>query len=304
MSEEAAAKLRLRTRRAPAACSREPSPGRGTLTDKRSWFEKEDVNERDKAWILLLKDISQDFQCTNWQMVPSLPEFLGKSPEEEESLQKHDVFTIGMKDFPWVSFPSFCKEKCLKPSDPGSHQVTQSQTDLAQGQPDKLRSLPSTAERTCYGTITDQAKNTVGEDTKGTSKPDTSPKSHTLTQQSSTCDLVSLPSSAEACSLQQRCRGTAQNSGENRKKDREELQIHQEAVSFGETRYVPAEKKPPLVSVPGTEHGKETVEKLSEGSTLDSCPMCMVRFAGTLSQLDVDGHLARCLSESADDVMW
>lgn len=23
-----------------------------------------------------------------------------------------------------------------------------------------------------------------------------------------------------------------------------------------------------------------------------------------LSQLDIDGHLARCLSESADDVMW
>ncbi|XP_072739881.1 Fanconi anemia core complex-associated protein 20 isoform X1 [Ciconia boyciana] len=316
MSQEGAAKLRLKPRKAPAACSREPSPGREsprrrqTLADRCSWFEKEDLNECEKTWILLLKDIGQDLQCTSWQTVPSFPEFLGKS-SEEESLQKQEVFTTGMKDFQWVSFPSFCKEKCLNPKDPSSHQLTQSQINHlheGQGQADKLKSLPSTAEKTCCVTMADQDKNMVGEETKGISKLGASPKSCKLTQhRSSTHHLALSQSSAKGFSFQQYCRGTVQKSKENRKEnDRKELQIqmHQGNISFGEARYMPAEEKPPLVSVPGTESCK-TTENQSEGSSaLDSCPMCLVHFSGTLSQLDIDGHLARCLSESADDVMW
>ncbi|XP_075028338.1 Fanconi anemia core complex-associated protein 20 isoform X2 [Calonectris borealis] len=280
-----------------------------TLADRGSWFEKDDLNECEKTWILLLKGISQDLQCTNWQTVPSFPEFFGKS-SEEESLRKQDVFTIGMKDFQWVSFPSFCKEKCLNPKDLSSHQLTQSQIDhlhKGQGQADKLKSLPSAAEKTCCVTITDQAKNMVGEDTKGISKLDLSPKSRKLTHGSSTHHTLPQ-SSAKAFTFQQHYRGTVQNNRENRKENyRKQIQIrtHQGNISFGEARYVPAEEKPPPVSVAGTESCKEKTENQSEGSsTLDSCPMCLIHFSGTLSQLDIDGHLARCLSESADDVMW
>ncbi|XP_054078156.1 Fanconi anemia core complex-associated protein 20 [Rissa tridactyla] len=317
MSQEGAAKLRLKPRKAPPACSREPSPGREsprrrrTSSDSCSWFEKEDLNECEKTWILLLKNISQDLQCTNWQTVPSFPEFFGKS-SEEESLQKQDVFTIGMKDFQWVSFPSFSKGKCLEPKDLSSHQLTESQIDRLHqgwGQADELKSLPSTAEKTCRGTITDQIKNTVGEDRKGISKLDVSPKSCELTQhRSSAHPLVLSQSSAEAFTFQQHCRGRVQNSRENRKGDdgqQLQIQTHQGNISFGEARYVPTEEKPPLASTPGTESCKEKTENQSEGSsTLDSCPMCLIRFSGTLSQLDIDGHLARCLSESADDVTW
>ncbi|XP_035759480.1 Fanconi anemia core complex-associated protein 20 [Egretta garzetta] len=216
-----------------------------------------------------------------------------------------------MKDFQWVSFPSFCKEKCLKPKDLSSHQPAQSQIDClhkGRGQADKLKSLPSTAEKTCCLTITDQAKNMGGEDTKGISKLDASPKSCKLPQhRSSTHHLALSQSAAKAFSFQDYCRGPVQNSRENRKEnDSQELQIqtHQGNVSFGEARYAPAEEKPPLVSVPGTESCKTTEDQSEGPSTLDSCPMCLIRFSGTLSQLDIDGHLARCLSESADDVMW
>ncbi|KAM6046576.1 Fanconi anemia core complex-associated protein 20 [Chlamydotis macqueenii] len=316
MSEEGVAKLRLKPRKAPPACSREPSPDREpprrrqTLTDRCSWFEKEDLTECEKTWILLLKDISQDLQCTNWPTAPSSPEFFRKS-SEEESLQKQEVFTIGMKDFQWVSFPSFCKEKCQKPKDLSSHQLSQSQIDhlrKGQGQAEKLKILPSTAEETYCVTIAGQAKNTAAEDTKGISKLAVSPKSCKLTQhRSSTHNLASSQSSAKAFSFQQHCRGTVQNSRENTKEnDRRELQIpaHQGSVSSGEARCMPAEEKAPLVGVPGTESCK-TTEHQSEGSSaLDSCPMCLINFSGTLSQLDIDGHLARCLSESADDVTW
>ncbi|XP_074017832.1 Fanconi anemia core complex-associated protein 20 [Numenius arquata] len=315
MSQEGAAKLRLKPRKVPPACSREISPGwesprwRRTSAGSCSWFEKEDLNECEKTWTLLLKAIDQDLQCTNWQTVPSFPEFFGKSPEEER-LRKQEVFTIGMKDFQWVLFPSFPKEKCLEPKDLSSHQLTQSQIDHLQqgwGQADTLKSLPSTAEKTCCGTTTDQIKNMVGGDTKGISKLDISPKPCKLIQhRSSTHPLALSQSSAEAFSLQQLCRRTEQNRENRKENDREELQIqtHRETISFGEARSVPAEEKP-LASVPGTESCKEKTENQSGGSsTLESCPMCLIHFSGTLSQLDIDGHLARCLSESADDVMW
>ncbi|XP_058408668.1 LOW QUALITY PROTEIN: Fanconi anemia core complex-associated protein 20 [Diceros bicornis minor] len=38
--------------------------------------------------------------------------------------------------------------------------------------------------------------------------------------------------------------------------------------------------------------------------TLRSCPMCQADFGPGLAQLDVDSHLAQCLAESAEDVVW
>ncbi|XP_015299275.2 Fanconi anemia core complex-associated protein 20 isoform X1 [Macaca fascicularis] len=41
-----------------------------------------------------------------------------------------------------------------------------------------------------------------------------------------------------------------------------------------------------------------------EGTALRSCPMCQKEFGPRLTQLDVDSHLAQCLAESTEDVMW
>ncbi|KAM6216875.1 Fanconi anemia core complex-associated protein 20 [Rhynchocyon petersi] len=54
-------------------------------------------------------------------------------------------------------------------------------------------------------------------------------------------------------------------------------------------------KKRPLVAE------KPSVEKKP---ALTCCPMCLVEFSATLSQLDIDAHLAQCLAESTDDIMW
>ncbi|XP_041061720.1 uncharacterized protein si:ch73-70k4.1 [Carcharodon carcharias] len=37
---------------------------------------------------------------------------------------------------------------------------------------------------------------------------------------------------------------------------------------------------------------------------LESCPMCLVPFPAGFTVLEVDSHLAKCLSESTEDVMW
>uniref|UniRef100_A0A8I5NAM6 UBZ2-type domain-containing protein n=1 Tax=Papio anubis TaxID=9555 RepID=A0A8I5NAM6_PAPAN len=41
-----------------------------------------------------------------------------------------------------------------------------------------------------------------------------------------------------------------------------------------------------------------------EGAALRRCPMCQKEFGPRLTQLDVDSHLAQCLAESTEDVMW
>ncbi|XP_030900184.2 Fanconi anemia core complex-associated protein 20 [Melopsittacus undulatus] len=311
MSEEGAAKLRLKGRKEPAAWSREHPRQRQSLTHSCSWFEKEDLNECEEPWALLLKGISQDAQCADWQAVPSFPEFFTKS-SKEESPQEQEVFTAGKKDFPWVSFPSFCKQELLNPEDLSSYQLTQSQVNhlhKGQGQADKLSSLLCAAEKTYCVTITDQAKHVVGEDTEAISKPDVSPKSCKLTWQRSSVHHLALPQcSVEALSHQQHCRGTAQNTMENGEENNGkelQLQTHQGDVSFAEARFSHAEENPPLSSVPQTKSCKEETENQGEGAPiLDSCPMCRMCFSGTLSQLDIDEHLAMCLSESTDDVMW
>lgn len=35
-----------------------------------------------------------------------------------------------------------------------------------------------------------------------------------------------------------------------------------------------------------------------------SCPLCQKAFDPKLTQLDVDSHLAQCLAECTEDVVW
>ncbi|XP_065594339.1 Fanconi anemia core complex-associated protein 20 [Cyrtonyx montezumae] len=305
MAEEGAAKLRLKPRKAPAACSRERAPRRQALADTSSWFENNDLDECEETWSLLLRNISPELQCTSWQAVPSFPEFSRKR-SEEESLQKQEVFTIGTKDFHWVSLPSFHKEQNLNLEDFSPPQLTETPAEHLHeewDQADELKSLPSTSEQTYCKTNTDP-KNTVGEDTGGISKADVDLKPCKVTQhKTSTHHLASSQRTVKALSIQQHCR-TVQNSKGNRNQELQG-QMHQGSISFGETTSVPAGRKPPLVSTAGNETHRENSVRQSEGSsTLESCPMCLIRFSETLSQLDIDGHLARCLSESTDDITW
>ncbi|XP_015737960.1 Fanconi anemia core complex-associated protein 20 [Coturnix japonica] len=310
MAEEGAAKLSLKARKAPTAHGRENNRAteRQASTDRSSWFENNDLNECEKTWSLLLRNISPDLQCTSWQTVPSFPQFFSKG-SEEENLQKQEVFKIGMKDFHWTPFPSFHKEH-FKP-DFSSPQLIETQLEHLHeewDQADEPKSLPSASEQMCCKTNTGPPPDMAGEDIGGISKADVDLKPFTDTQhKTSTCHLPLPQGTVKALSVQQHCRGTVQNSKEKGKQEKSELQAqtHQSSISFGESRSVPTGRKPPLLSMAGNESCKENSVQESEGSSaLDSCPMCLTPFSGRLSQLDIDGHLARCLSESTDDIMW
>lgn len=55
-------------------------------------------------------------------------------------------------------------------------------------------------------------------------------------------------------------------------------------------------------SNPDTEHSSK--EANAKTVALLSCPMCVQQFPNGFTQLDIDSHLAKCLSESTEDVMW
>nr|XP_042708762.1 Fanconi anemia core complex-associated protein 20 isoform X3 [Chrysemys picta bellii] len=105
------------------------------------------------------------------------------------------------------------------------------------------------------------------------------------------------------------CKGTVLSEEKNRKENESKgqqsyAQMYQHNVLLGETRSTSAEIKSP-VDIPKMEGLEEKAEDQRAGTlTLDSCPMCLIQFTGILSQLDIDSHLAKCLSESADDVIW
>ncbi|CAK6440512.1 unnamed protein product [Pipistrellus nathusii] len=62
-----------------------------------------------------------------------------------------------------------------------------------------------------------------------------------------------------------------------------------------EPREVPA--VPPVPPVPERPAGGGT-------QALQSCPLCQADFAPGLAQLDIDSHLAQCLADSTEDVVW
>lgn len=184
-----------------------------------------------------------------------------------------------MKDFQWVSFPSFHKEKCLNPKDLSSQQPTQSQSkelQKGQGQADKLKNLP-TAEKTCRGPSTDQAKSVSGADTKGISKLDVSPKSCQLPGHSGSAEPLESPAGAR--SPQQRRAGTAESSGTGAGQGEPRTQTAPGDVPGAEATGAPAEK-PRLGSAPGAESHEEMENQSEAASALDSCPMCLMQFSG------------------------
>ncbi|KAM5140783.1 Fanconi anemia core complex-associated protein 20 isoform 2-T2 [Mantella aurantiaca] len=50
---------------------------------------------------------------------------------------------------------------------------------------------------------------------------------------------------------------------------------------------------------------QESADKATEAAgSLENCPICLMPFPKQFSQLDIDSHLAQCLSETTVDVVW
>ncbi|KAM7139241.1 Fanconi anemia core complex-associated protein 20 [Macrochelys suwanniensis] len=316
MSEEGGSKLRLKPRKAPPGRSREPSPGREpparrqTLANRCSWFEQQGLSESENMWKLILKAVSPDLTHTSWETVPSLPEFFGQNSENEKNPPKPEIFKVGMKDFQWIPLPSFYKEKALNRLD--TEQLMEREDQVNQN---KLNIAP-VVEKISLAVKDDPDENLrMKHNQKSSSK--LKERERTERYERNPCTdstLHSVPASTQGLAkdfcLQQLSKGTVLSKEKNRKENESKgqqshAQMHQHNVLLGETRSTSAEIKSPAVDIPKMEGLEEKAEDQRAGPlTLESCPMCLIQFTGTLSQLDIDSHLAKCLSESADDVIW
>ncbi|XP_039611979.1 uncharacterized protein si:ch73-70k4.1 [Polypterus senegalus] len=65
---------------------------------------------------------------------------------------------------------------------------------------------------------------------------------------------------------------------------------------------------PPMCSSVTKLLNEESYEKanssLKGNLELASCPLCLLQFPARYSQMEIDGHLAKCLSEMNDDILW
>ncbi|KAM9115860.1 Fanconi anemia core complex-associated protein 20 isoform 2-T2 [Pangshura tecta] len=318
MSEEGGGKLRLKPRKAPPGRSREPSPGREPPARRQySWFEQQGLSESENMWMLILKAVNPDLKPTSWETVPSLPEFFGQNSENENPPPKPEVFKVGVKDFQWIPLPSFYKEKALNRKNP-SCQISKSQTEHLMEREDQADqnqlNIAPVVEKISLAINDDPGKIIrMKHSRKSSSK--LKEKERTERYEPNQCTdstLHSVPASTQSLAkdfcLQQLCKGTVLGEEKSRKENeskgqQSDAQIHQHNVLLGETRSTSAEIK--SVDIPKMEGLEEKAEDQRAGAlTLDSCPMCLIQFTGTLSQLDIDSHLAKCLSESADDMIW
>ncbi|XP_078281399.1 uncharacterized protein LOC144608039 [Rhinoraja longicauda] len=80
------------------------------------------------------------------------------------------------------------------------------------------------------------------------------------------------------------------------------------SISVGECQVHSFSENSLCVTITNSDKGAITKgrsdEQMEAGLDLESCPMCLVPFPAGFTQLDVDSHLAKCLSESTEDVMW
>ncbi|XP_024063658.2 Fanconi anemia core complex-associated protein 20 [Terrapene carolina triunguis] len=325
MSEEGGGKLRLKPRKAPPGRSREPSPGREpparrqTLANRYSWFEQQGLSESENMWMLILKAVNPDLKPTSWETVPSLPEFFGQNSENEKNPPKPEVFKVGMKDFQWIPLPSFYKEKALNRKNPSCCHISKSQTEHLmeredEADPNQLNIAPVVEKISLAVNDNPDEIIRMKHSRKSSSKLKEKERTEKYERNQFTdSTLHSVPASTQSLAkdfcLQQLCKGTVLSEEKNRKENeskgqQSDAQMHQHNVLLGETRSTSAEIKSP-VDVPKMEGLEEKAEDQRAGTlTLDSCPMCLIQFTGILSQLDIDSHLAKCLSESADDVIW
>lgn len=80
------------------------------------------------------------------------------------------------------------------------------------------------------------------------------------------------------------------------------------SVSVGECQGQSFSENSPCITITNSDKGAITKGRsdgqMEAGLDLESCPMCLVPFPAGFTQLDIDSHLAKCLSESTEDVMW
>ncbi|XP_054857201.1 Fanconi anemia core complex-associated protein 20 [Eublepharis macularius] len=307
-------KLRLKRKR-PA----EPPTGGGggpplprrpqTQGNSLCWLGEQGLSEADSTWLALLKAVDSQLNHSSFEKVPKLPAFLSKSSQITNPQPKPETFNIGLEQFQWEPFPLYRRE--VKTNYQRIHQNSENPTISVAGgevnEDERSGTVSSASEQKPlianeYITEGSKLKDSTGHSSKDCQKI----KNSQRTYQNSKC--FAPAAMQKKLGLQELWKKTTTQSREKswRESEKERASKNDSQTqrnSFNKTTsLLPSQGSPLDTRVNGLQ--QKPGYQNEDISTLDSCPMCQFHFTGTLSQLDRDSHLAKCLSESTEDVFW
>ncbi|XP_072464676.1 Fanconi anemia core complex-associated protein 20 isoform X2 [Notamacropus eugenii] len=259
-----------------------------------SWLDQEGLNETDELWrLLVLKSVNSSLHQAGQEM-PDLPAFFDKNTRNEENSPQPAIFKVGTEEFQWIPLPpafTFVGAQLKKTDSCPFTKEKPAQALHEQEQGVGQSSKPSSQEASA-----------VGRD-----NPDPRPGSRAGVKRA----LEPRDSSfrAEKSRLPQ-CPQLSQLKKKQRPWVEEGTSFPASPQTFASgvshPGYSSLKKPTGNICPEGVRAGKDaTSATVSQGMVaLDVCPMCQVPFTEKLSQLDIDSHLAKCLSESIEDVIW
>ncbi|XP_043852148.1 Fanconi anemia core complex-associated protein 20 [Dromiciops gliroides] len=292
-------RLRL-TRKKPPAPPSSSSSGlggggqKGRASNSCSWLDQEGLNESDELWRLLVwRSVSSSLNRASQEM-PDLPAFFDKSTRNDENSQQPVVFKVGTEEFRWIPFPPAFPFVGGQFKDLDSSPITEETPPPRAPQEQEQGVGPQSSGPSSWAAGSCESQDPRPGSGAGVKRPSERRDGSTKAVKSQ------LPQPAQLSQLRKKQRL------------REEGGASSPAApqTLAPTGVTPAGRSslraPDHNLGPGAREEKDTASATAgQGMVaLDGCPMCQVPFTGTLSQLDIDSHLAKCLSESIEDVLW
>uniref|UniRef100_A0A6J0VIP4 Fanconi anemia core complex-associated protein 20 n=1 Tax=Pogona vitticeps TaxID=103695 RepID=A0A6J0VIP4_9SAUR len=297
-------KLRLkRKKQAEDSEQREAAPDGNqpplTCRSSPAWFRKQDLSSAERTWKTLLMAVDPELDGLSLENVASLPPFLPKSFQEANPQPKPETFSVGMKQFEWVPFPLYCRENTQGKGLRSREKDTVSLIPEGKNEDSRSEVVSCILEQKL---VTAPYEQTVeGSNTQHSVKHPTQVEGRERTEaggpdQQQNSIRPSLSTTENKPEFQRLADGPATQGTKSGSKNEELL---------NDDTLVPSVLLPAQVLPSASFTGQEMAKNYSEElPCLDQCPMCQMHFAGTCSRLDVDSHLAKCLSESTEDVVW
>ncbi|CAH2320001.1 Fanconi anemia core complex-associated 20 [Pelobates cultripes] len=258
-----------------------------------SWFDEIELTAAEQMWRQVLRSANPNLTNLGWESVPSLPDFGNKNTETtSEESDGCDVFNIGQDEFKWVPFPKelpgsplYQNSGNMQDCHAANNQTESLQDDLGITSAKDLESECSVYQLKSKLSVVKQEIH-----------PPKEISSQNLRRQISGNQALSKMDSTKMFEYD-RIQNKSQDlylkvDTQVQKTENTDIVMKdlEEEDNWGDSEVKETDQSAPRAA--------ENVD------LLENCPMCLKQFSKGLSQLDIDSHLAQCLSEATVDVIW
>ncbi|XP_073441502.1 Fanconi anemia core complex-associated protein 20 isoform X2 [Dendrobates tinctorius] len=336
MSDERSAKLKLKRKKCVTAAqvgqevevTLQPSSALGLRQDfTGSWFDEIELTAAEQIWKQVVSSAYPDPHSVDWHAVPSLPFVNLKMSRKEKEMINTEVFKVGNKNFEWVALPSFittnnAEKPCVQEIEGSVEHINKSSPDIILEKQISNSRKPTvllneqvglpvySGERNAQDLPTPQDASTnfvMLPPMSQKSAKENPTKPQTLLKGSS--KNILYPRTSQKSS-------TKRNKEQHQATQKTNLWTTVSSLKSNKIAQEPKTEAKPHFNVllvdEETSEGssKENTKKKSAKkaadvtNSFDNCPICLMSFPKQFSQLDMDSHLAQCLSETTVDVVW